>query len=124
MTRPRLIVPAKLLSHAAGDEVVAREVLALFRDHAGDWAESVRAAQSLVEMRQASHRIVGAARGIGAEAVAALAATIERAEALEAGRAEAERLVPLMQALLAEIDMLLASAAQLGETGAGRGIPA
>lgn len=60
---------------AAGDEAMVVEVLTIFREQIGEWPAALRGTQDT--RRTALHTIKGAARGIGATALADAA---ERAE--------------------------------------------
>ncbi|MCP5433819.1 MAG: Hpt domain-containing protein [Alphaproteobacteria bacterium] len=109
-----MIDTEKLMRHAAGDEGVAREVLALFREHAPGWVGEVEAAATLGDLRAAAHRIKGAARGIGADGLGDVAMAIEGAAAFEDCADDRARLTSEAAAVLARIELLLASAAPLG----------
>ena len=72
----------KLLKYAAGDRSVALEVLQLFAAQSPEWLASLRAAETLKDFTDTAHAVKGAARGIGAEALADAAAEAEAATEL------------------------------------------
>jgi HPt (histidine-containing phosphotransfer) domain-containing protein len=60
-----------------GDEVLAREVLALFDRHAETLITEIATATSMHARRHAAHTLKGAASGVGAHAVAQAAEELE-----------------------------------------------
>jgi HPt (histidine-containing phosphotransfer) domain-containing protein len=93
----------------AGDIALAREVLALFAAQAETLTEAIAQARDGRTRREAAHRLKGAARGIGAFAVALAAEAIELGGNDRAANAEA---VAQLRARVAEarsaLDRLLA----------------
>ena len=75
---------AYLEGFAAGDQAVVDEVLELFREQAAMWSRLLHPDQ--LGWRDAAHTVKGAARGVGA---VALADACERAETGEGGLDEA-----------------------------------
>src|SRR5262245_55110845 len=69
-----------------GDRHRQRQVLKMFLRHADEQIERLRAAQSNEARREAAHGLVGSSRGIGAFAMAAIAAEIEAARGPVDGR--------------------------------------
>jgi HPt (histidine-containing phosphotransfer) domain-containing protein len=85
-----------------GDRSLQREVLELFEGQAVKLLETIRATQGKMQA-EAAHALKGAARGIGAFAVAAEAERIERGdsgalEALERRIAEAQNAAAALRA--------------------------
>lgn len=68
-----------------GDEALAREVLGLFERQAERLVEQIAEARTVRARRETAHTLKGAARGVGAHAVA------QAAEALEAAAADGDR---------------------------------
>ena len=64
------------------DRKLESEVLALFGERASASLIAIEQTESDIERGEAAHRLVGAARAIGANALAAAAAEIERTGAL------------------------------------------
>jgi HPt (histidine-containing phosphotransfer) domain-containing protein len=60
-----------------GDKALAREVLALFDRHAETLIAELADATTVHARRQAAHTLKGAARGVGAQAVAKAAERLE-----------------------------------------------
>ncbi len=71
---------AYLERFAAGDMAVVEEVLGLFREQAELWLRLLDSMAPGVAWRDAAHTIKGAARGIGANALADVCAAAELAE--------------------------------------------
>jgi hypothetical protein len=67
-----------LARQTMGDRALAKEVLELFLGHTTTVLCRLKAAPSGPERREAAHALVGAARGIGAFAVARLAGEVEK----------------------------------------------
>ena len=76
-----------------GRRDLLREVLALFDAHAANQVSRVHTATNPRARREAAHAIVGAARGIGAHAVAAAAQAVERGDDAESEIADLDRAV-------------------------------
>jgi hypothetical protein len=83
-----------------GRQDLLREVLALFDVHAANQVRRVHAATSPRIRREAAHAIVGAARGVGAFAVAAAAQAVERGDDPVSGIANLERAVSEARAFI------------------------
>jgi HPt (histidine-containing phosphotransfer) domain-containing protein len=62
-----------------GDELLAREVLALFDAQAERLLKAIATASTTRARREAAHALKGAALGVGANAVASAAAELEKA---------------------------------------------
>lgn len=102
---PPLLDLAHLERVTFGSAYVEREVLALFLDQARETVGAlVRGAAGAV----AAHRLKGAARGVGAEALALLA------EAAEAGAVDPARLTAVAAATEAAVNRRLAALAVPG----------
>jgi len=72
-----------------GDRHLQQQVLKLFIRHADDQIERLRMAGSIEARREAAHSLVGSSKGIGAFAMAAIAAEIESAKGPVDGRLKA-----------------------------------
>ena len=72
-----------------GDRQLQRQVLKMFLRHSEEQIERLRTAQSNEARRDAAHSLVGSSRGIGAFAMAAIAAEIEAAKGPVDGRMKA-----------------------------------
>jgi HPt (histidine-containing phosphotransfer) domain-containing protein len=89
-----------LEKQSLGRQDLLREVLALFDVHAANQVSRVHAATSPRVRREAAHAIVGAARGIGAFAVAAAAQAVERGDDPATGIANLDRAVSEARAFI------------------------
>ncbi len=67
-------------AYTAGDQDLIREVLRLFRGHVAQSLTVLESAADQKSMKDAAHGIKGAARGIGAWAVAEAASDIEKTD--------------------------------------------
>ncbi|MBZ9937617.1 hypothetical protein LB518_15035 [Mesorhizobium sp. BR1-1-16] len=85
-----------LLANAGGDRVLATELLALFGREILPGGEQIAGLADAAEQRAAAHRLRGAALGIGAAEVAALAAEVEDGSS-------ADRLVEALRRLRAAL---------------------
>lgn len=74
-----------LESYAGNDMVVVEEVLGLFREQAAIWLRLLDPAVPGEAWRDAAHTLKGAARGIGASALAEVCAAAEAASGGDAG---------------------------------------
>ena len=72
-----------------GDRHLQRQVLKMFLRHSDEQIERLRTARSNEARREAAHSLVGSSRGIGAFALAAIAAEIEAARGPVDGRIKA-----------------------------------
>ena len=72
-----------------GDRHLQRQVLRMFLRHAQELIERLKAAQSIEARREAAHSLVGSSKGIGAFALATIAAEIEAARGPVDGRLQA-----------------------------------
>ncbi len=85
-----------LRAQTGGDPNLEREVLGLFLTRSDSELLRLKAAETAEERRRIAHALVGAAGAVGAVAVARLASSVERGNAvaipaLEAAIAEARR---------------------------------
>jgi hypothetical protein len=69
-----------------GNRELQREVLKLFLRQSSMYMARMKAAETLVERREAAHSLIGSARGIGAFSVAYIASEIELARGPVTGR--------------------------------------
>jgi hypothetical protein len=69
---------AHLDRQTLGNLALQREVLGLFDEHAARMLAEIKAADSPGQRGEAAHALVGAARGVGAFAVARAAVAVER----------------------------------------------
>jgi HPt (histidine-containing phosphotransfer) domain-containing protein len=90
-----------------GDRYLQRQVLKMFLRHSQEQIERLRAAQSIGARREAAHSLVGSSRGVGAFAMAAIAAEVETAKGPVNGRLEA--LAAAAAAARAAIEAFLAA---------------
>ncbi|GAB4536120.1 MAG: hypothetical protein Tsb0010_15770 [Parvularculaceae bacterium] len=79
---------AHLYRYTAGDVALEREILSLFEQQSQKWAARFNPDGSVDDWKEAAHSLKGAARGIGAWALAELC---EAAEALATDCASADR---------------------------------
>ena len=83
-------------------------MLGLFKDHAGEWLQQLKSAQSLEDWKIAAHTLKGAARGIGAAELGELAAKWEHLSALSDQGEAFNALAAAIEVVLTEIAALLA----------------
>lgn len=76
---PQIIDFAHLKRYTMGDAALEAELLGLFRIQAGQQFGQICQAETIEDWKMAVHTLKGAARGVGAGAIAALAETIENA---------------------------------------------
>ena len=69
-----------------GDRQLQREVMSIFIRHSAEQIARMKTAESVEERREAAHALVGAAKGVGAFAVAAIAGENEKARGPVIGR--------------------------------------
>jgi hypothetical protein len=94
---------AHLGSQTLGNFALQREILGLFDDHAARMLAEIKAARSPEPRREAAHALVGAARGVGAFAVARAALAVERSSGdLGAGIASLEAEIIAARRVIAE----------------------
>jgi HPt (histidine-containing phosphotransfer) domain-containing protein len=94
-----------LARQTAGDPVLEREVLMLFRCQSRKTAARLKASLDAAERMEAAHLLKGSARGVGAWAVA------QAAETFEACRGEGPQgreALAIIEAAIAEADAFIA----------------
>jgi len=99
---PEAVNFAFLKGYAGGDETLVREVLAIFRAEAGEWAARLR--EGADAWRPLVHTMKGASRTVGADRLGDLC---ERAE--DDGGASLPRVRAELDRVLARIDGYLAA---------------
>ncbi|HYM33664.1 MAG TPA: Hpt domain-containing protein [Candidatus Cybelea sp.] len=78
MTESSPVEWSELMAHTAGDEALARELLALFLNSARRYIDDMAAAPDGETWRRLAHTLKGAALSVGAPRLAALALAAER----------------------------------------------
>ncbi|WP_292895897.1 Hpt domain-containing protein [Nitratireductor sp.] len=81
-----------LARQTMGDEVLALEILGMFRRQIEGMSERMRGCD-LQSRREMAHALVGSARGVGAGAIAACAAAIEKNPANDEGITQLAKLI-------------------------------
>ena len=101
---------AHLARQTGGDRPLEQEVLSLFRDQCRRQIGVIKAAGLGRAARDAAHTLIGAARGIGAFRIAAIAERLEQASTSDAFAAALADLDPAIRDAGALIDQRLADA--------------
>jgi len=78
-----------LYNQTLGDRGLQREVLQMFLEKSAEQVDRLKAADTLDKRREAAHKLVGSARGVGAFSVAYIASEIELAKGPVTGRLKA-----------------------------------